>query len=209
MGGIGIVVIMPIGIYYLIRYRYFSKTEWTDIQEVKLERIYTPWPRILGFEVPMNFGGQSRIVRTFALFTAEWIGPNKVKNYSGQTVRVGYDAAKDKAVVLDTPVVGWYYIGADNRTASWTGVEYLYRFLADNKGAGPFAKEVPLGELEIGDLVQFGRATGDFYHTPVVCGFSRGEPLVAAHSYDAFNKSLSSYSYQRIRCLHILGVRRP
>lgn len=96
------VVIMPIGIYYLIRYRYFSKTEWTDIQEVKLERIYTPWPRILGFEVPMNFGGQSRIVRTFALFTAEWIGPNKVKNYSGQTVRVGYDAAKNKAVVLDT-----------------------------------------------------------------------------------------------------------
>ena len=95
MGGIGIVVIMPIGIYYLIRYRYFSKTEWTDIQEVKLERIYTPWPRILGFEVPMN-------LRTFALFTAEWIGPNKVKNYSGQTVRVGYDAAKDKAVVLDT-----------------------------------------------------------------------------------------------------------
>ena len=58
MGGIGIVVIMPIGIYYLIRYRYFSKTEW--------------------------------------------IGPNKVKNYSGQTVRVGYDAAKNKAVVLDT-----------------------------------------------------------------------------------------------------------
>ena len=102
MGGIGIVVIMPIGIYYLIRYRYFSKTEWTDIQEVKLERIYTPWPRILGFEVPMNFGGQSRIVRTFALFTAEWIGPNKLKNYSGQTVRVGYDAAKNKAVVLDT-----------------------------------------------------------------------------------------------------------
>ena len=50
-----------------------------------------------------------------------------------------------------TPVVGWYYIGADNRTASWTGVEYLYRFLADNKGAGPFAKEVPLGELEIGE----------------------------------------------------------
>lgn len=44
MGGIGIVVMMPIGIYYLIRYRYFSKTEGT-VQEVKPERIYTPWPR--------------------------------------------------------------------------------------------------------------------------------------------------------------------
>ena len=102
IGGVGIVVIMPIDIYYLIKYRYFSKTEWTDIQEVKLEKIYTPWPRILGFEVVMDFGGQSRIVRTFALFTAEWIGPNKVKDYSGQIVRVGYDAAKNKAVVLDT-----------------------------------------------------------------------------------------------------------
>lgn len=124
-------------------------------------------------------------------------------NFASQCVYAGSD------VMNYTPVLGWYYISADNRTASWTGVEYLYRFLADNKGAGPFAKEVPLGELEIGDLVQLGRATGDFYHTPVVCGFSRGEPLVAAHSYDAFNKPLSSYSYQRIRCLHILGVRRP
>ena len=26
-----------------------------------------------------------------------------------------------------TPVYGWYYRTASNRTASWTGVEYLYR----------------------------------------------------------------------------------
>ena len=66
---------------------------------------------------------------------------------------------------------------------------------------------MPLNRLEIGDVVQLGRATGDFYHTPVVVGFSRGEILVAAHSYDAFNKPLSSYSYARVRGIHLLGVR--
>ena len=106
-----------------------------------------------------------------------------------------------------TPVFGWFYRSADDRTASWTGVEFLYRFLTENKGAGPFAEEVPLNRLEIGDVVQLGRATGDFYHTPVVVGFSRGETLVAAHPYDAFNKPLSSYSYARVRGIHILGVR--
>lgn len=107
------------------------------------------------------------------------------------------------------PVLGWYYINANDRTASWTGVEYLYNFLTSNEGAGPFAEEVEIGELEIGDLVQLGRATGDFYHTPVVTGFSKGKPLVAAHSYDAYNRPLSSYSYGRLRCLHIVGVRKP
>lgn len=107
-----------------------------------------------------------------------------------------------------TPTFGWYYISANDRTASWTGVEYLYRFLTENEGIGPYAKEVPLSELEVGDIVQLGRTTGDFYHSPVVVGFSRGQILVAAHSYDAYNKPLSSYSFDRVRGLHILGVRK-
>jgi hypothetical protein len=64
-------------------------------------------------------------------------------------------------------------------------------------------------ELEIGDFVQFGRATGDFYHTPMIVGFSRGMPLLAAHSNDAFDRPLSSYSYPQIRGIHILGARIP
>ena len=106
-----------------------------------------------------------------------------------------------------TPVTGWFYRSANDRTASWTGVEYLYRFLTENQGTGPFAKEVHVDELEIGHLVQLGRDTGDYYHTPIVVGFSRGQPLVAAHSYDAYNKPLYNYSFERLRCLHIEGVR--
>ena len=107
-----------------------------------------------------------------------------------------------------TPTFGWFYRSANDRTPSWTGVEFLYNFLVNNEGVGPFAKEVPLNELEVGDIVQLGRATGDFYHSPVVVGVRRGNIYVAAHSYDAFNRPLSSYRYEQARGIHILGVRK-
>lgn len=112
-----------------------------------------------------------------------------------------------------TPDIGWYYRSENDRAAAWTGVEYFYRFLTQNAvspigtGAGPFAEEQPIDGLQIGDFVQFGRSTGDFYHTPIIVGFSGGEPLLAAHTYDAYNRRLSSYRYDRIRGIHILGAR--
>lgn len=114
-----------------------------------------------------------------------------------------------------TPDLGWFYRSANDRAAAWTGVEYFYRFLIGNNdesagiglGVGPFAVEVELDGLEIGDFVQFGRDTGDFYHTPIVVGFSGDTPLLAAHTYDAFNRPLTSYSFARLRCLHIIGAR--
>lgn len=73
-----------------------------------------------------------------------------------------------------TPDVGWFYRSLESRAAAWTGVEYFYRFLMANNGetgvvgsgAGPFAREVPLSGLEIGDFVQLGRDTGDFITRP-------------------------------------------
>ena len=114
-------------------------------------------------------------------------------------------------VMNETPDLGWFYRSLSNRSAAWTGVEYFYNFLMKNgvgNGAGPFAVEVGIGELEKGVFVQLGRETGDFYHTPVVVGFSGRMPLLAAHTYDAFNRPLSTYSYEKIRCLHILGGRK-
>lgn len=107
-----------------------------------------------------------------------------------------------------TPTYGWFYKSANDRTPSWTGVEYLYNFLVNNEGAGPFAEEAPLKDLEVGDIVQLGRSTGDFYHSPIVVENRNGRILVAAHSYDTFNKPLSSYSFAQARGIHILGVRR-
>ncbi len=123
-------------------------------------------------------------------------------NFASQCV---YAGAK---IMNFTPVYGWFYRSANDRTASWTGVEYLYNFLTTNEGEGPFAKEVPIEQLQRGDLVQLGKQTGDFYHTPVVVGFSNGNTLVAAHSNDVYGKVLASYRAPVLRGIHILGVRR-
>lgn len=129
-------------------------------------------------------------------------------NFASQCLYAGV------GVMNYTADLGWYYQSPTNRAAAWTGVQYFFNFLMANKegvgeGAGPFAKEVPLLELEIGDFVQLGRSTGDFYHTPIVVGFSGQTPLLAAHSYDVYNRPLTSYRYERLRCIHILGARKP
>lgn len=108
-----------------------------------------------------------------------------------------------------TPVFGWFYRSANDRTASWTGVEYLYNFLIGNVSLGPFAQDVPVGDARLGDLVQLGNSDGDFYHTPVITGFAGGMPLVSAHSVDVYNRPLDTYTYARVRYLHIAGVRVP
>lgn len=33
--------------------------------------------------------------------------------------------------------LGWYYKDANTKTPSWTGVDFLYKFLLNNKGLGP------------------------------------------------------------------------
>lgn len=112
-----------------------------------------------------------------------------------------------------TPDIGWFYRSLNDRAAAWTGVEFFYQFLIQNAesfvgdGFGPFATEVERSRLEIGDFVQFGRSTGDFYHTPIVVGFQGNMPLLAAHSNDAFERRLDSWRFEELRCIHILGAR--
>lgn len=123
-------------------------------------------------------------------------------NFASQCIFAG------AGVMNFAPVFGWFYRSLNDRSPSWTGVEFLYNFLVGNEGEGPFAEEVELNRLQTGDVVQLGRATGDFYHSPVVVGINNGRILVAAHSYDAYGKSLSSYRFERARGIHILGVRK-
>ncbi len=110
-----------------------------------------------------------------------------------------------------TPVTGWFYINANNRTASWTGVPFFYRFLTENRSVGPFGEETGLAAVEPGDFIQL---TGDgthYTHTLVVV--RTGKPptaqnvLVATHTYDAFGRPVDSYSFAQMRCIHILGYR--
>lgn len=106
-----------------------------------------------------------------------------------------------------TPEIGWYYINSVRRTPSWTGVEYLYKFLVNNKENGPFAKETSLAQIEIGDVIQLGNYE-KFYHSLLVVEKNNNTIYVAAHDFNAYMKNLNSYIYQKIRFLHIEGVRK-
>lgn len=123
-------------------------------------------------------------------------------NFASQCIYAGSN------VMNFTPELGWYYKSVNDRAPAWTGVEYLYNFLINNKGVGPFAEERGLDGLEVGDIVQLGTATGDFYHSPVVVRAEGGMIFVAAHTIDAYMRPLSSYGYARVRGIHILGVRK-
>lgn len=121
-------------------------------------------------------------------------------NFASQSIYAG------AGVMNYTPVFGWFYRSSSDRTASWTGVEYLYNFLTTNTSVGPFAVEVPWDRAQPGDIVQLGDETGDFYHSPVITATSP-VILVCAHSYDALDRPLDTYDFYTARFLHIEGVR--
>ena len=104
-----------------------------------------------------------------------------------------------------TKDVGWYYISLNDRSAAWSGAEYLGRFILGNRGAGPFGAEVPVGYAVPGDVIQLGYDV--FYHSLFVVNVRNGIPYIASHSYDAYDRPLYSYDYRRARCLHIEGSR--
>ena len=122
-------------------------------------------------------------------------------NFVSQCVYAG------SCVMNYTPTFGWYYISSEDRTASWTGVEFFYNFITQDEGVGPYASETDAGGLDIGDVIQLGQTEGDFYHSLIVTGFSGGQYLVSAHSQDSLNRPLDTYTYERIRFLRIEGVR--
>ncbi len=106
-----------------------------------------------------------------------------------------------------TPVTGWYYITDAQRTASWTGVEFLYNFLTGNEGVGPYGRDVFADEAIPGDIIQLSDENGNYYHTLIIVGSNEGEFTVAAHNDDSYDRPLSTYSYAGLRYIHIEGVR--
>lgn len=110
-----------------------------------------------------------------------------------------------------TPTYGWYYISADDKAPAWTGVVYLHNFLIrPEPSPGPVCTVTQdLTLAEPGDVIQLIFKGDIFQHSPVViANDGSGEPSgiqIAAHSYDASCRPLSSYEYQQYRVLHILG----
>lgn len=110
-----------------------------------------------------------------------------------------------------TPVYGWYYKTSYDRTASWTGARFLYRFLTTNTGVGPYARETSLSEMVPGDVIHLSRLNGPIYHSLLVVQVgipaSYDNVLIATHTFDADYNPLSSYEFEKAHYLHIEGVR--
>ncbi len=129
-------------------------------------------------------------------------------NFASQCIFTG------SGVMNFTPTFGWYYIDANQKAPAWTGVEYLWNFLTRREiSVGPVGEPCELQDLRPGDILQLSFTGEGFQHCPVVVAV--GTPaapeniLLAAHSYDADNRPLSTYEYSKVRYLHIAGTIRP
>lgn len=160
-------------------------------------------------EMALSYAKRWAFGRNPAYYNFDLIGGD-CTNFVSQCIYAG------AGVMNYTPVFGWYYILPSDRTASWTGVEFLYKFLLENDSVGPYTNsdfiyitsyddKIINSYIERGDIVQLGIGER-FYHSLFI---TKTEPeiLVASHSYDAYNRPLSSYVYERARFIHIDGVR--
>lgn len=150
-------------------------------------------------ESAVNYAREWAFRRNPQFYDFNYIGGD-CTNFASQCIYAG------SGIMNYTPIYGWYYRSLSDRSASWSGVEYLYNFLTTNNSVGPFASVVSQNEILPGDIIQLGRANGDFYHTLVVVN-TVPEILVAAHTNDALDRPLSSYNFDVARFLHIDGVR--
>lgn len=127
-------------------------------------------------------------------------------NFASQCIYAG------SGIMNYTHIYGWYYISSYNRTASWTGVNYLYEFLVNNKGPGPFAEVVMAADAEPGDIAQLSFSDSKrFEHSPVIVKMPENKAmdgiLVAAHTFDTDHYRLMDFEPAYTRFLHIVGVR--
>ena len=110
-----------------------------------------------------------------------------------------------------TPDLGWYYLSLNDRSAAWTGVQYLFTFLTTNLGPGPYGRVYPLEAAEPGDIIQLSFDGVRYAHSLLVTQTgavpSVSTIMLTSHTFDAHNRPLMTYAYQALRLIHIDGAR--
>ena len=121
---------------------------------------------------------------------------------------------------------GWYYRSGNDKSPSWTGVEFLYKFLIENKGRGPYgikASEIEVSNIEtnkieinniqtveIGDIAQISFDGKNFSHSLLIVDIN-GKKLnnisVSTHTFDSYERKLNTYLIKKVRFIHIIGFR--
>lgn len=125
-------------------------------------------------------------------------------NFISQCIYAG------SGVMNHTPIMGWYYYNVSDRTAAWSGVPYLYKFLTTNEKSGPYGRVAPLEEAQPGDVIQLSFDGYRFTHSLLVVAVGANPAphniRVATHTYDTDNRLLDTYEYEEARLIHIAGV---
>ncbi len=108
--------------------------------------------------------------------------------------------------------LGWYYINANDKSPSWTGVNYLHNFITSNKSVGPYGVETDLSQLEAGDFIQLSNNGSNYTHSLILTRIDNTDAstpnyYVCAHTYDVYEKNLFDYNFKTMRCVHILNGR--
>ena len=100
---------------------------------------------------------------------------------------------------------GWFYKNAGNRSASWTGVEFLYNFLVSGTDRpGPAAAVTPVSGLLPADIIQLSFDGKRFAHSLLIVEKGERGILIAAHTDNSDYRQLDTYSYRLARGLHVL-----
>jgi hypothetical protein len=111
------------------------------------------------------------LVRNPIFFTFEGIGGN-CTNFVSQCILAG------GCVMNFTPTYGWYYLSANRRSASWTGVDFFYNFITQNQDVGPYGISAPIEMAQVGDVIQLQNEEDAFYHTLVISEITEGEIFI-------------------------------
>lgn len=105
---------------------------------------------------------------------------------------------------------GWYYNNGNDKSPSWSGVEFLYKFLVTNKGKGPVGKEIVIQDIEIGDIVQLSFDGIRYGHSLIVVKINGNKSLdnilIASHTDDSYERAVASYNFRKVRFIKIRGV---
>lgn len=116
-----------------------------------------------------------------------------------------------KRTVPQRALNGWYYINGNDKSPSWSGVDFLYNFITQNKSVGPYGNEVSQEKVELGDIAQLSFDGNKFSHSLVIVKIENKQHLnqvfISSHTFDSFNKRISEYNYEKIRFIHIEKVK--
>ena len=106
-------------------------------------------------------------------------------------------------------VNGWYYNNGYDKSPSWSGVEFLYKFLIKNKSYGPRGQELSQTKIMPGDIAQLSFDGITFEHSLFIInvnGPSLNNIAVATHTYDVLGKKIGEYNFLKVRFIHIENV---